>query len=52
MEGPAILQYADVQKNPGLWINQSGYAHLGPQELCTISRHWNIGANASGGVAK
>jgi ABC-type transport system substrate-binding protein len=52
MEGPAILQYADLQKNPGLWINQSGYAHLGPQALCTISRHWNIGANASGFVSE
>jgi peptide/nickel transport system substrate-binding protein len=48
MEGPAILQYADMQKNPGLWINQSGYAQLGPQAMCTISRHWNIGSNAEG----
>jgi ABC-type transport system substrate-binding protein len=37
-----------MQKNPGLWINQSGYAQLGPQAMCTISRHWNIGANAEG----
>jgi len=48
MEGSAILQYADMQKNPGLWINQSGYAQLGPQAMCTISRHWNIGPNAEG----
>jgi peptide/nickel transport system substrate-binding protein len=48
MDGPAILQYADMQKNPGLWINQSGYAQLGPQAMCTISRHWNIGSNAEG----
>ena len=48
MESQAILQYADMQKNPGLWINRSGYAQLGPQALCTISRHWNIGSNAEG----
>lgn len=48
MDGNAILQYADMQKNPGLWINQSGYAQLGPQAMCTISRHWNIGSNAEG----
>ena len=48
MDGNAILQYADMQKNPGLWINQSGYSQLGPQAMCTISRHWNIGANAEG----
>lgn len=48
MDAQAILQYADMQKNPGLWINQSGYAQLGPQAMCTISRHWNIGANAEG----
>jgi peptide/nickel transport system substrate-binding protein len=48
MDGSAILQYADMQKNPGLWINQSGYAQLGPQAMCTISRHWNIGSNAEG----
>ncbi len=48
LDGNAILQYADMQKNPGLWINRSGYAQLGPQALCTISRHWNIGSNAEG----
>jgi ABC-type transport system substrate-binding protein len=48
MPGAAILQYADMQKNPGLWINQSGYAQLGPQAMCTTSRHWNIGSNAEG----
>ena len=48
MDSNAILQYADMQKNPGLWINQSGYSQLGPQAMCTISRHWNIGANAEG----
>jgi peptide/nickel transport system substrate-binding protein len=48
MDSNAILQYADMQKNPGLWINQSGYAQLGPQAMCSISRHWNIGANAEG----
>lgn len=48
MDGQAILQYADMQKNPGLWINQSGYSQLGPQAMCTTSRHWNIGANAEG----
>src|SRR6202011_282278 len=48
MDSNAILQYADMQKNPGLWINQSGYSQLGPQAMCTTSRHWNIGSNAEG----